>query len=133
MKYLEAGDSISHALVNLLTALALMNNGVREILPFVRYISQFVDFEWNAIKAQDKGKGVVCAATWIMPAALVPRPWDFPDPPKSAQSGSIPASGHSKAPAPGPGFDNIVVPPASVPALVVTPPSVIRDTSASAL
>jgi hypothetical protein len=46
-----------------------------------RYISQFLDFQWNAIKAQDKGKGVVCAATWVCPAALVPRPWDFVDPP----------------------------------------------------
>jgi hypothetical protein len=24
---------------------------------------------------------VVCAATWVCPAALVPRPWDFPEPP----------------------------------------------------
>jgi hypothetical protein len=64
-----------------------VNNGVREILPFIRYIAQFIDFEFNAIKGQDKGDGVVCAATWylffsfkgssvsstsrIMPAALV--------------------------------------------------------------
>ncbi len=51
-----------------------------------------------AIAAQNEGKGVVCASTWVMPAALVressaldlqpfltprqvPRPWDFPDPP----------------------------------------------------
>lgn len=78
--------SISHALLNFLSAVAIINNGVREILPFIRYISQYVDFEWNAIKAQDRGRGVVCAATWyyfvafwmyadsmnrIMPAALV--------------------------------------------------------------
>jgi len=67
--------------LNLLTAISLFNNGVREILPFIRYISQYLDFQWNAIRATDKGSGVVCAATWVCPAALVPRPWDFPDPP----------------------------------------------------
>jgi hypothetical protein len=52
--------------MNFLSALALINNGVREILPFIRYISQYVDFEFNAIRGQDKGKGVVCAATWYV-------------------------------------------------------------------
>jgi len=62
-----------------------MNNGLREILPFVRYNSQFIDFEFKTIKSQDRGNGVVCAATWIMPAALVPRSWDFsPPPPEQA-------------------------------------------------
>jgi hypothetical protein len=52
--------------MNFLSALALVNNGVREILPFIRYIAQFIDFEFNAIKSQDKGSGVVCAATWFV-------------------------------------------------------------------
>lgn len=81
LKYLASVKSIQNTALNLLTAISLYNNGVREILPFVRYISQYLDFQWNAIKAQNKGKGVVCAATWICPAALVPRPWDFVDPP----------------------------------------------------
>jgi hypothetical protein len=51
-------------MVNCLSALALINNGVREILPFVRYIGQFIDFEFNAIRSQDQGQGVVCASTW---------------------------------------------------------------------
>lgn len=67
--------------MNFLTALSLINNGIREILPFIRYIAQFVDSKFSQIHKQDQGKGVVCAATWIMPAALVPRPWNFPDPP----------------------------------------------------
>ncbi len=50
--------------MNFLSALALANNGVREILPFIRYIAQFIDFEFNTIRGQDKGQGVVCAATW---------------------------------------------------------------------
>jgi len=81
LEYLKDAQSISGTIVNFLTALAMINNGIREILPFVRYMAQFIDFEFNSIKKQDKGKGVVCAATWIMPAAMVPRPWDFPPPP----------------------------------------------------
>ncbi|KAG5652348.1 hypothetical protein H0H81_005325 [Sphagnurus paluster] len=81
LKHLADAKSIAGTIVNLLTALALINNGVREILPFVRYISQFIDYEFDNIKKHDVGRGVVCAATWIMPAALVARPWDFPDPP----------------------------------------------------
>ena len=64
-------------MINVLTALSAVNDGVREILPFIRYISQYVDSEFNMIQAQDQGKGVVCAATWLVPVALVPRPWDF--------------------------------------------------------
>ncbi|KAJ4002022.1 hypothetical protein F5050DRAFT_1707724 [Lentinula boryana] len=75
--YLANAQSISGSVVNFLSALALINNGVREILPFVRYISQFIDFEFKTIQSQNRGQGVVCAATWIMPAAMVPRPWDF--------------------------------------------------------
>ncbi|KAF9461281.1 hypothetical protein BDZ94DRAFT_1167904 [Collybia nuda] len=81
LEYLANVQSIAGTVVNFLSALSLINNGVREILPFVRYIAQFIDFEFNNIKRQDKGRGVVCAATWIMPAAMVPRPWDFPEPP----------------------------------------------------
>jgi len=84
LDYLSNTQSIAGTVVNFLTALSMMNNGVREILPFVRYISQFIDFEFNAIKGQDQGQGVVCAATWIMPAALVPRPWDFTPPEPTA-------------------------------------------------
>ena len=62
--YIQKVPSIAHTVINILTALSAMNDGVREILPFVRYISQFVDTEFNMIKQQDHGKGVVCAATW---------------------------------------------------------------------
>jgi len=60
----QRAQSISRTVVNFLTAMATVNNGVREILPFVRYISQFLEFEFSTIKGQDKGLGVVCAATW---------------------------------------------------------------------
>ncbi|KAG6878479.1 hypothetical protein C0992_008104 [Termitomyces sp. T32_za158] len=81
LKHLASVHSISGTVINFLTALALINNGIHELLPFIRYISQFIDYEFNQITQQDRGQGVVCASTWIMPAALVPRPWDFPPPP----------------------------------------------------
>lgn len=34
-------------------------------IQFVRYISFYIDMEWKAISAQNKGKGVVLAATWV--------------------------------------------------------------------
>jgi hypothetical protein len=77
--HLEVAEYPGSALLNLLTALSVLNEGVREILPFIRYISQFVQAEWSLIKRADEGKGVVCTATWLLPVALVPRAWDFPD------------------------------------------------------
>ncbi|TFK44682.1 hypothetical protein BDQ12DRAFT_30183 [Crucibulum laeve] len=88
--YLDNAESIANAVVNFLSALAMINNGVREILPFVRYIAQFIEFEFSAIKKQNLGQGVVCAATWIMPAAMVPRPWDFPLPPSVPEDSDTP-------------------------------------------
>jgi hypothetical protein len=133
LKYLASATSISHAIVNFLTALSIMNNGVREILPFVRYISQFIDFEWSAIKAQDKGKGVVCAATWLMPAAMVPRPWDFPERPvegkeKAKTKTKTRGEGAGERET-GEGIDLLDIisppnPPPVLPTVVVTPPTV---------
>lgn len=64
IEHLRAAASPGTTLLNLLTALSIVSPGVREVLPFVRYISQFVQTEWRMIEAADKGKGVVCCATW---------------------------------------------------------------------
>lgn len=61
---LQNVPSVAHAAINFLSGLALVNGGVREILPFIRYIAQYIDAEFGMIKDNDKGKGVVCAATW---------------------------------------------------------------------
>lgn len=79
--FLETTESPSAALLNLLTAISVLNEGTREILPFIRYIAQFIQAEWSLVKRADQGKGVVCTATWLLPIALVPRAWDFPDSP----------------------------------------------------
>ncbi|KAL1664755.1 hypothetical protein GGF50DRAFT_101455 [Schizophyllum commune] len=94
LSYLASAKSVSGQLVNFLTALSLVNNGVKELLPFVRYISQFIDFEFDTITKQNHGQGVVCAATWIMPAALVPRPWDFPEKPDATSPPAQPIPKH---------------------------------------
>ncbi|KAG8895312.1 hypothetical protein FRB99_000650 [Tulasnella sp. 403] len=129
MKYLASCHSIQTALLNFLTAFSLFNNGVRELLPFIRYASQFIDFEWDQIKAQDKGKGVVCAATWVMPAALVPRPWDFADPLPNAKSEAVAhlkafvdAGGITLHPPPLPGTEIIVNPVQPIIKAPGTPP-----------
>ncbi|KAG9316471.1 hypothetical protein JVU11DRAFT_2507 [Chiua virens] len=83
MHFLAGVESPGSAILNLLTAISVVNEGVREIIPFIRYIAQFVQSEWSLIKKADRGKGVVCTATWLLPVALVPQAWDFPDPPPS--------------------------------------------------
>ncbi|KAJ7188270.1 hypothetical protein C8R46DRAFT_878555 [Mycena filopes] len=139
LEYLSNTQSIAGTVVNFLTALSMINNGVREILPFVRYISQFIDFEFNAIKRQDQGQGVVCAATWIMPAALVPRPWDFPAPEPGAASAQEDAiagndGGELSSSNPQPSIPNAAVsvplpPPTDTPA--ISPKLPLSDTPAN--
>ncbi|TCD64156.1 hypothetical protein EIP91_004469 [Steccherinum ochraceum] len=116
--FLSNVPSVSHALINFLTGLSLVNGGVREILPFVRYISQYIDAEFSMIRDNDRGKGVVCAATWILPAALVPRPWDFPDPPKTApgEEGNGSATRPTEPP-------NATLTPSPPPPAATSPPS----------
>ncbi|KAH9935610.1 uncharacterized protein B0H18DRAFT_1114330 [Fomitopsis serialis] len=132
LHYLDNVPSVAHAVVNFLTALSVAEGGVREIMPFVRYISQFVDTEYNMIKQQNEGQGVVCAATWIMPVALVPRPWDFPQPPPKTAD---PAASGDENPDAGPTSVPILVTPhgasstanpeglQNLPEVKVTPPT----------
>ncbi|KAI9463556.1 hypothetical protein BJY52DRAFT_1184577 [Lactarius psammicola] len=111
--------SITSTVINFLAAMSVMYEGVREILPFVRYFSQYIDFEWNSIKSQNHGKGVICAATWIMPAAMVARPWDFPDPPKNVEPPTQSTPSDAKTPATAPAS----TPTASDEKAAPTPPS----------
>lgn len=85
LAYIQSAATPGSALLDLLTAVSVLNEGVREILPFIRYLAQFVQMEWHSIHATDEGRGVVCCATWIMPIALVPRAWDFADLPQPSE------------------------------------------------
>ncbi|RPD78065.1 hypothetical protein L226DRAFT_502366 [Lentinus tigrinus ALCF2SS1-7] len=123
VKYLGNVPSIAHTVINFLTALSVANGGVREVLPFVRYISQYIDAEFNAIREQDQGQGVVCAATWIMPAALVPRPWDFPQPPADGAPAPAPPASGVRDPGLGPIMLTPPLPQANHAPAFVAPPA----------
>ncbi|TKY87406.1 hypothetical protein EX895_004083 [Sporisorium graminicola] len=93
MAYLGTAHSVSGAFLSFLQTMAL-GGGVPELLPFIKYISTFMEVEYKAIQAQDQGHGVCIAGTWFMPMALVPRPWDYPlDGPQPEKPGTgAPAS-----------------------------------------
>ncbi|GAA5899741.1 hypothetical protein JCM8208_004551 [Rhodotorula glutinis] len=86
IRTLSSVASVQSSFFTFLQAFTLAG-GAPELAPFVRYISSYCDMEWQAIKAQNRGKGVVLAATWLLPVALVPRPWDFPLRPPSSTLG----------------------------------------------
>lgn len=102
IKHLRSAKSVSETAINFLTAIAAFNNGIKEILPFIRYISSFLELELQTIVGQDEGEGVVCAATWVAPIALVPRPWDFYPPPPTPNSIPNGSSGSSEQLPPSP-------------------------------
>ena len=95
MQYLSTAHSIGGAFLSFLQTM-VVSGGVPELLPFIRYISMYMDVEFKAIQAQDRGNGVCVAATWFMPLALVPRPWDYATTPEA------PAATPTPAPAPAP-------------------------------
>lgn len=92
MGYLSTAHSVSGAFLNFLSTMVI-SGGVPELLPFVKYLSMAFDLEYKAIQSADRGNGVVLAATWVMPLALVPRSWDYSldsGAPKGAPDGNAP-------------------------------------------
>ncbi|SPO22199.1 uncharacterized protein UTRI_02209_B [Ustilago trichophora] len=94
MAYLGTAHSVSGAFLSFLQTMAV-GGGVPELLPFIKYISTFMEVEYKAIQAQDQGHGVCIAGTWFMPLALVPRPWDYP---LDGPTATTPAAGTKSAP-----------------------------------
>ncbi|KAJ7116797.1 hypothetical protein C8R43DRAFT_111419 [Mycena crocata] len=45
---------------------------LKRLTPFLGYVGVFIAWSWTAIKARDKGNGIVLTATWLLPVALVP-------------------------------------------------------------
>ncbi|KAK0552770.1 hypothetical protein OC845_001556 [Tilletia horrida] len=95
MSHLSTAQSISSAFLSFLQTMAI-SASLPEMLPFIKYISMWVELEFRAIHEQDArggGKGVVLAATWVMPLALVPRSWDYPvcSPDGSSGPDAVPA------------------------------------------
>lgn len=52
---------------------------LRRLSPFVGYVGMFIAWSWSRIQSYDLGNGVVLSATWLLPVALIPMPWDAGD------------------------------------------------------
>lgn len=42
-------------------------------LPIIAALSSACTFSWKYLKLKDKGEGIILAATWLIPIAIVPR------------------------------------------------------------
>ncbi|KAG8877646.1 hypothetical protein FRB98_006596 [Tulasnella sp. 332] len=42
----------------------------------VPYLGGFIAWSWSEVKKFDKGHGVTLSATWLLPIALIPGPWE---------------------------------------------------------
>ncbi|KAG0200688.1 hypothetical protein BGX28_006319 [Mortierella sp. GBA30] len=73
---IASAQDVSSAFLGFLGSVGLM---VPAIVPFLGYIAAYVGLEFAVIKAQNEGKGVILASTWLVPVALVPRAWDVPE------------------------------------------------------
>ncbi|KAF8976173.1 hypothetical protein BGZ46_008484 [Entomortierella lignicola] len=73
---IASAQDVSTAFLGFLGSVGLV---VPSIVPFLGYIAAYVGLEFTLIKAQNEGKGVILASTWLVPVALVPRAWDAPD------------------------------------------------------
>ncbi|KAF9582526.1 hypothetical protein BGW38_000103 [Lunasporangiospora selenospora] len=71
-----SAQDVSTAFLTFLGSVGLV---VPAIVPFLGYIAAYVGLEFAVIKAQNEGKGVILASTWLVPVALVPRAWDVPE------------------------------------------------------
>ncbi|KAG0246552.1 hypothetical protein B0O80DRAFT_421616 [Mortierella sp. GBAus27b] len=73
---IASAQDVSTAFLGFLGSVGLV---VPAIVPFLGYIAAYVGLEFAVIKAQNEGRGVILASTWLVPVALVPRAWDVPD------------------------------------------------------
>ncbi|KAG0285921.1 hypothetical protein BGZ96_009898 [Linnemannia gamsii] len=73
---IASAQDVSSAFLGFLGSVGLI---VPAIVPFLGYIAAYVGLEFAVIKAQNEGKGVILASTWLVPVALVPRAWDVPE------------------------------------------------------
>ncbi|KAG0363461.1 hypothetical protein BC939DRAFT_491324 [Gamsiella multidivaricata] len=73
---IASAQDVSSAFLGFLGSVGLV---VPAIVPFLGYIAAYVGLEFAVIKAQNEGRGVILASTWLVPVALVPRAWDVPD------------------------------------------------------
>jgi hypothetical protein len=58
----------------------------RRLVPALGYIGSFIGWSWGAVRAFDKGNGVVLSATWLMPVAVIPGTWEEHESPKHEEN-----------------------------------------------
>ncbi|CAG8566283.1 2539_t:CDS:2 [Ambispora gerdemannii] len=75
MGRLDQAQNVGNSFLGLLQVVA---STVTAIHPYFGFIAAWVGLQFTVIKSQNLGHGVVLAATWVLPVALVPRPWDAP-------------------------------------------------------
>ncbi|CAD6898868.1 unnamed protein product [Tilletia controversa] len=112
ISHLSTAQSISSAFLSFLSTMAI-SASLPEMLPFIKYISMWVELEFRAVREQDArggGRGVVLAATWVMPMALVPRAWDYPVAPPALSPSPLPAPADQQ---PAPASSNSISPSGS--------------------
>ncbi|CAG8474813.1 8903_t:CDS:2 [Paraglomus brasilianum] len=76
MGRLNQAQNVSQAFIGFIRSIA---GSVTALTPYWGFISAWVGLQFSIIKMQDNGHGVVIAATWVLPIALIPRPWDVED------------------------------------------------------
>ncbi|BFZ63595.1 hypothetical protein YB2330_004726 [Saitoella coloradoensis] len=75
MPRLAQAKNSTEAILNLLSAVAPMEFSA--IRPMSRIIVAYINSEYATAANQDRGQGIVLAATWLLPLVVVPRPWDL--------------------------------------------------------
>jgi len=73
MGRLNQAENVSQAFIGFIRTVA---GSVSALTPYWGFISAWVGLQFSIIKMQDHGHGVVIAATWVLPIALIPRPWN---------------------------------------------------------
>lgn len=73
MGRLDQAQNVSNAFLFFLQTIV---GNAAAISPYFGFISAWVGLQFSIIKAQNTGHGVILAATWVLPVALIPRPWD---------------------------------------------------------
>ncbi|KAG0057076.1 hypothetical protein BGZ83_001925 [Gryganskiella cystojenkinii] len=79
MNMMERVSNTSAVFFGLLSGALAAIPGLACLVPIAKIIATWVGFQWQAIKSQDVGKGVVVSATWVLPVALASRSWDQGD------------------------------------------------------
>ncbi|KAG0244972.1 hypothetical protein B0O80DRAFT_501252 [Mortierella sp. GBAus27b] len=76
MEFIECVSNTTSTFFTILNGAITAIPGLSILASVARMISAWVGHQWYAIKAQDRGKGVIISATWILPVILALRPWD---------------------------------------------------------